>query len=83
MSNPTLDILASGSAANGYVVTAGNERLLIECGVKPSEILKAFNYKISSVRACLVSHAHRPRSLKVYKGNTRIHDTHLLQFRCS
>lgn len=59
MNTPTLDILASGSAANGYVIHAGNERLLIECGVKPSEILKAIDYKVNKVWACLVSHAHR------------------------
>lgn len=55
---PTLDILASGSKANAYVVTAGNERLLIECGVKPSEILKAIDYDVDSVVACLLSHSH-------------------------
>ena len=53
---PTLDILASGSKANGYVITAGNERLLIECGVKPSEVLNAINYDVMSVGAVLCSH---------------------------
>lgn len=56
---PTLDILGSSSHGNAYVVTAGNERLLIECGVKPSEILKAIDYEIvSSVAGLVCSHFH-------------------------
>ena len=60
---PTLDILASGSKANGYVIHAGNERLLIECGVKPKEVLNAINYDVMSVGAVLCSHRATPRPL--------------------
>lgn len=59
MKTPTLDILASSSAGNAYVITAGNERLMIECGVPFREILKVINYEIKSVVGVLISHAHR------------------------
>lgn len=54
--NPTLQILASGSSANCYVVSVGNEKLIIECGVKPKEVLKALNYEVSKVGALICSH---------------------------
>lgn len=56
----TLTILASGSAANGYIIQADNEVLILECGVPFKECAKALNYNLEGVRGVCVSHAHRP-----------------------
>ena len=53
---PTLQILASGSSENCYIVNAGDEKLIIEAGVKPKEVLKALNYEVSKVGALICSH---------------------------
>lgn len=58
--NPTLDVIASGSSGNAYLITAGHERLMIECGVPFKEVLHAIPWggKISNTKGCLVSHRH-------------------------
>lgn len=60
--NAELHCIASGSAGNGYILTAGSERLIIECGVTDNEILKALDYDVSSVVGCVVTHAHKDHS---------------------
>lgn len=57
--NPTLTILGSSSKGNSYIIDTLDEKLIIECGIPMSDILKGINYKASDVRACLISHAHR------------------------
>ena len=57
-----LHILASGSSANGYILTAGDERLVLECGVNDKDVLKALDYDISGVVGCVVTHSHKDHS---------------------
>lgn len=52
----TLHIIGSSSAANGYILTAGDEMLIIEAGCKPKEYLNALKYDLSGVGAVLCSH---------------------------
>jgi len=51
-------VLSSGSDRNGYILTNGEETLLIETGVKLSTVKKALNYNMKSIVACLLSHEH-------------------------
>lgn len=53
-----LNIIGTGSTGNAYVLENENEALLIECGVKFSDIKKALDFNISKVVACVVSHSH-------------------------
>lgn len=53
-----LTVLGSGSAGNCYIIEDENTALLIECGVKWSEIQKAVDFDISKIVGCLVSHEH-------------------------
>lgn len=53
-----LKVLASGSVGNCYLIDNGNEALLIECGVKFSEIQQAVDFDISRIVGCLVTHEH-------------------------
>lgn len=53
-----LKVLGSGSKGNCYILENENEALVIECGVKFSEVKQALNFKINKVAAALVSHSH-------------------------
>lgn len=55
----TLTTIGSGSSGNAYCLDVNGERLLIEVGLPWKQILKALNFNLEDVRACLVSHAHR------------------------
>lgn len=58
MSQSTLYVVASGSAANCYILTAGEDRLVLEAGISEKLLLKALNYDIDKVAGVLVSHRH-------------------------
>lgn len=66
----TLQVIGSSSAANGYILSADDEKLIIEAGCKPKEYLAALNYDLSRVAAVLVSHAHgdHARSINALQG---------------
>ena len=52
-------VMNSGSSGNGYSIeTDDGNILLLECGVKPREMLKAIGFQTSKVDGCLVSHEH-------------------------
>jgi phosphoribosyl 1,2-cyclic phosphodiesterase len=53
-----LEVLASGSAANCYILTAGEDKLILDCGVKFKDIQKALYFDYSCVSACLLTHRH-------------------------
>ena len=55
---PLIKVLASGSSGNCYIIQAGEERLVLECGIDYKSILKGLNYSIKGVVGCLVSHVH-------------------------
>lgn len=54
----TLKVISSGSSGNAYILDSGKEQLLLECGVKWSNIVKALGYTISNAVGVLVSHRH-------------------------
>lgn len=49
---------ASGSDGNLYLIEAGSEKLLLECGLNANEMLKAVQFDTLSVSGCFVSHEH-------------------------
>lgn len=53
-------MIASSSHGNCYLLEAGNEALLLECGMKIQQIKQALGFdRFCRVRACLVSHEHK------------------------
>lgn len=50
--------LASGSKGNCYRVTDGHTPLLLECGINYRDIQKGFNFRMSEVAGCLITHEH-------------------------
>ncbi|KIL46973.1 beta-lactamase [Jeotgalibacillus alimentarius] len=53
-----IKVLGSSSKGNAYRVTDGTTSLLLECGIKFSEIQKKLNFETSDIEGCLVSHEH-------------------------
>jgi phosphoribosyl 1,2-cyclic phosphodiesterase len=54
--------LGSSSKGNCYKITDGKTPLLLECGLPYREIQKGFNFQMSSIAGCLVSHEHGDHS---------------------
>lgn len=50
--------ISTGSKGNAYIVTDGITPLLLECGITYRDIQRAFDFKMSQVSGCLVSHEH-------------------------
>lgn len=54
-----LKIIGTGSKGNAYILSNGDEALLIECGVNIKEIKKALDFDFSKVVGCIVTHEHQ------------------------
>lgn len=71
--------LASSSAGNAYRVTDGKTTLLLEAGVRFSDLRKALNYRISQLGGCLLSHCHGDHSkavLELMKAGVDVYSSH-------
>lgn len=53
----TLHCIASGSSGNSYVLTAGNDRLVLEAGVNIKVLLEVLGYNVDNVNV-LATHRH-------------------------
>lgn len=53
-----LKVISTGSKGNAYLLENEEEALLIECGVKISEIKQALDFDYSKVVGCIVTHRH-------------------------
>ena len=66
-----ITVLASGSSGNGYLLENDTSCLIIEAGVKLSEVKKALDYNINRVCGCVITHEHKDHSgyIKEYLRN--------------
>lgn len=54
-----IDVIASSSKGNAYLITDGRSTILIECGLPIKELKRRTNFKVpSNIDACLISHEH-------------------------
>ena len=53
-----LRIIGTGSKGNAYILSNGDEALLIEAGVNIKEIKQALDFDYSKVVGCIVTHRH-------------------------
>jgi phosphoribosyl 1,2-cyclic phosphodiesterase len=60
-----IQVLASSSRGNCYRVTDGSTPLLLECGIKFSDIRQGLNFRVSELAGCLVSHEHQDHAKAV------------------
>ncbi len=57
-----LRVLGSSSHGNCYLLQGASETLIIECGVKATEVKRALNYDFRAVVGAVVSHSHADHS---------------------
>lgn len=60
-----IDIIATGSSGNCYVIRDGSDRILIDPGIPMREIQRALNFSASQLKFCLLSHEHRDHSASI------------------
>jgi phosphoribosyl 1,2-cyclic phosphodiesterase len=63
--NCSLKVIGTGSKGNCYLLTVGDEVLVIEAGVNFTAIKKALNFDLSKVGGVLVTHEHGDHSCAV------------------
>ncbi len=54
-----LKVLGSSSRGNCYVLENEREALILEAGIKFSEVKRALNFNITKVVGCLITHEHK------------------------
>jgi ribonuclease BN (tRNA processing enzyme) len=57
-----LNCLGSSSSGNCYILSTETEAIILEAGVKFSEVQKALNFNLSKVKAVIISHLHGDHS---------------------
>jgi len=60
-----LQIIASGSKANCYILSAGannEDKLILDAGVRFAELQRALDYSYAGVHGCLITHEHGDHS---------------------
>ena len=50
--------ISSSSVGNAYALDTGGEILILEAGVKMSEVKRQINYRLNDVVGVCVSHSH-------------------------
>jgi len=60
-----LKVIATGSSGNCYILTAGQDRLIIECGIRWKDIQIALGFKTTGVAGCIVTHEHNDHAKAV------------------
>ena len=61
-----LKVIGTGSKGNAYILSNGDEALLIEAGVNIKEIKQALDFDYSKVVGCLVTHEHMDHSKSIW-----------------
>ncbi len=58
----TFRSLASSSAGNAYIVSDGENMILLECGVPFKKLEQKSGYSLSRLSACFITHEHKDHS---------------------
>lgn len=59
--------LASSSHGNAYVVSDGQTRILLECGLSRKKLQELTGFRLAEFDACLISHEHGDHSKSALK----------------
>jgi len=57
-----LHVIGSSSRGNCYLLSSEKSTLILECGVRFSDIKKVLNYNLNPVCGCLITHEHGDHS---------------------
>lgn len=77
-----LQCLNSSSAGNCFILTCGDEKLVLDLGVDWTKTLKALDYNIRDVVGCLCSHVHSDHSKAIPKALKYCLDVYSCQEVC-
>ena len=55
--------VGSGSSGNCYILTCGNEKLILDCGLPIKAIKKGLDFDLQGIQGVLVTHSHGDHSL--------------------
>ncbi len=58
----TFRSLASSSAGNAYIVSDGENTILLECGLPFKKLEQKSGYSLSQLSACFITHEHKDHS---------------------
>lgn len=61
-----IQVIASSSKGNAYLLKSGGRRLLVECGLPYKQLREALKYHVAGLSGCLVSHSHHDHARSVY-----------------
>ena len=53
-----VNIIASGSSGNCYIISDGKTKVMIDPGIPGNQIIKKTKHKVTECECCLVSHEH-------------------------
>ena len=53
-----IKVLASSSSGNSYLLSSGDQGLLLDAGIPFRNIQKALNFKATELMGCLITHEH-------------------------
>lgn len=60
-----LKVVNTGSKGNAYILETKDEALLIECGVRFSDLKAALNFNFKKVRCCILTHEHQDHAKSI------------------
>ena len=59
----TLTVVGTGSAGNCYILDCDGEKLILDAGVRITEIKKVLDWNLKNVHGAVITHSHRDHSL--------------------
>lgn len=77
-----LQCLNSSSAGNCFILTCGEEQLVLDLGVDWTKTLKALDYNIGNIVGCLCTHKHLDHSKAIPKALRYCLDVYSCQEVC-
>ena len=87
-----LNVLATGSSGNCFVLNDGNEILLLDAGISIKDIKVGINFEVSKIVGAVVTHCHADHSkavkdlknmgVQVFTPYTRKDDAPTVKTRC-
>lgn len=60
-----LQVVASSSKGNCYIITSQSGILLLDCGVPFSDVQKVLNFRLDDIHGCIITHEHKDHSKSV------------------
>ena len=60
-----IDVLASSSLGNAYIVSDGTTSILLDAGIPYKELQVKSDFKVNEVATCFISHSHQDHSRAV------------------